>query len=148
VPLNLLAFPSAAAARQAVLAGNIPCAMLAAPEVMAGLRDDRLVGLGLAREERSPLLPEVPTLSEQGIALVLAAHRGFALTAGIDMSFLQSLVVVLRSVITDPEFAALCQSRGYIPAFIGPNAWEILIRRTVSDLSARWIGDPWILRRD
>ena len=146
--LGLLAFASAAAARQAVMAGNIPCAMLAAPEAIGALRDGQLQALGLAGERRSPLLPEVPTLAEQGIPLALVARRGFAAPVGVPPALLEPLLRALQAAVADPEFAAQSEARGYVPAFLGQAAWAPPLRRLASELSRRWATDPWVARQD
>jgi tripartite-type tricarboxylate transporter receptor subunit TctC len=145
---DLLPFATASAARQAVLAGNIACALLALPEAIAALRDGRLAGLALARPQRSELLPEVPTFAEQGIPLQAAAYRGFAVPAGTDHAVLLSLLAALRAVVEDPEFAAQAQAQGAIPRFIGQPAWEPMLRRMLVELGERWDRDPWTARHD
>lgn len=147
-PLHLLAFPNAAAARQAVLAGHIPCALVAAPEAIAALRDGRLAGIAVAQEERSPLLPEVPTFAEEGIPLALAAHRGFVLPAGARATLLQSLDGALRAAVADPEFADQAEAQGFVPRFLGHPAWAPELRRATASLGRRWLEDPWVPRRD
>jgi len=148
VPLSPLAFASGAAARQAVLAGNIPCAFLAVPDAINALRDGRLVGLALAQEARSDLLPDVATFTEQGIPLRFAAHRGFAVPAGTEASMLAPLLQGLRAVVADPEFAAQAQAQGYVPRFIGPNAWGPMLRRTLAELRSQWAVRPWTSRKE
>ncbi|WP_431269837.1 tripartite tricarboxylate transporter substrate-binding protein [Dankookia sp. P2] len=145
---DMLAFASAPAARQAVLAGNIACALLALPEAIAALRDGRLSGLALAQPRRSELLPEVPTFAEQGIPLQLAAHRGLAVPAGIDGAVLSPLVAALKAVVVDPDFAAQAQAEGFVPRFIGQAAWEPMLRRMLAELGERWTQDPWTARHD
>ena len=148
LPLDLLPFASAPAARQAVLAGNIACALLALPAAIVALRDGRLSGLGLAQPQRSDLLPDVPTFAEQGIALHFAAYRGFAVPAGTDRAVLAPLLAALKAVAVDPEFAAQAQAQGFIPRFIGQAAWEPMLRRTLAELGERWSSDPWTARHD
>ncbi|TDH64332.1 hypothetical protein E2C06_03070 [Dankookia rubra] len=145
---DLLPFASAPAARQAVLAGHIAGALLPLPEAIAALRDGRLSGLGLAQPERSDLLPEVATFTEQGIPLQIAAYRGFAVPAGIDPAVVLPLVAALKAVVVDPEYAAQAHAQGIIPRFIGQAAWEPMLRRMLAELGARWSKDPWTARHD
>jgi len=147
-PMTVLAFPNAAAARQAVVAGNVACAMLAAPDAIAALRDGRLVGLGVAASQRSALLPEVPTLAEQGVALRQVGHRGFALPAGTDAATLAGLAAALKAVVADPEFVDAARDQGYVARFLGQAEWEPMLRGTATRLAERWISDPWVPRRD
>lgn len=148
LPLDLLPFASAPAARQAVLAGHIACALLTLPAAIAALRDGRLSGLALAQPQRSALLPEVPTFTEQGIPLQLAAHRGFAVPAGSDPASLASLLAALKAVVVDPEYAAQAWSQGMIPRFIGQPAWLPMLRRLQTELGERWAREPWTARQD
>jgi tripartite-type tricarboxylate transporter receptor subunit TctC len=143
LPLEVLAFPSAMAARKAVAAGNIPCAMLAMPEVMGAVHAGSIAALGIAQEHRSPLLPEVPTLAEQGIPLVARGHRGFAVPAGEPADGVALLTQALRAAVADPEFTDRADAQGYVPAFLGPAAWAGMLRRSRTELAERWEAAPW-----
>jgi tripartite-type tricarboxylate transporter receptor subunit TctC len=148
LPLNLLSFASGPAARQAVLAGNTACALLALPAAIVALREGRLSGLALAQPQRSDLLADVPTFAEQGIALHFAAYRGFAVPASTDRGVLSPLLAALKAVVVDPEFEAQAQAQGYIPRFIDQAAWEPMLRQTLAELGERWSKDPWTARHD
>lgn len=148
LPVALVPFANAAAARQAVLAGNIAAALLALPEAIMALRDGRLVGLGLAQAERSELMPELPTFAEQGIPLSISAHRGFAVPAATDPERLGPILAALRDAVADPEFAAQAEAQGYVPRFIGPASWAPMLRRTLRELQERWQVSPWNGRQD
>lgn len=56
-----------APAMQDVIGGQVPCGLLAGPTVLPHIRSGRLVALGVSGKERSPTLPEVPTIAEAGI---------------------------------------------------------------------------------
>jgi tripartite-type tricarboxylate transporter receptor subunit TctC len=56
-----------APAMQDVIGGQVPCGLLAGPTVLPHVRSGRLVALGVSGKERSPTLPEVPTMAEAGI---------------------------------------------------------------------------------
>ncbi len=146
--LGVLAFATAAAARQAVMARNIPCAMLAAPEAIGAWRDGQLLALGLAQDRRSPLLPEVPTLGEQGVPLALVARRGFTAPAGVPAALLEPLLGALQAAVADPEFAAQAEAQGFVPQFLTEVTWTPQLRKVTGELAARWTTDPWTERRD
>ena len=72
-----------APATQDVLGNQVPCGLLAGPTVLPHIRAGKLVALGVSGSQRSPTLPEVPTLAEAGAAgyqadftLVLWAPKG------------------------------------------------------------------------
>jgi tripartite-type tricarboxylate transporter receptor subunit TctC len=145
--LPRFAFPSAAAARQAAISGHVVAAMLALPEAIAGLREGKLHGIGIAAARRSPLLPELATLREQGLDLVAAAHRGFALNTGAPESFRAALLRGLEAVAADADFAEHCGIRGQEPRFRAPDSWTRLLARSDLDLRRRWAEEPWLPRR-
>lgn len=137
------AFANAAAVRQAVQAGHIQAAMLAAPDAMSLVREGKLAVLAVAAERRSPLLPETPTLRELGLRLAGRASRGFALPGGTPLSAVNNLATALRAVVSDPEFIAQADAFGYRPDFQGPDEWMGQVRATATDLASRWQTDPW-----
>ncbi|MGG5822222.1 tripartite tricarboxylate transporter substrate-binding protein [Falsiroseomonas sp. HW251] len=147
VGLPLLAFPSAAAARQAAAAGHVTAAVLTLPDTAAAIRDGRLVALGVASSQRSPLLPDAPTLREAGIELLGATRRGFALGPDAPAEWRARLAGGLQTLAADPDLASFCAENGQVPRFLGPEAWTSLLQRQEEELRRRWRDDPWLSRR-
>ncbi|UFN46957.1 hypothetical protein LPC08_13040 [Roseomonas sp. OT10] len=147
-PLNLSAlhFPSAAAARQAALSGNVSAALVRLSDAIAALRDGKLSALGLSGEQRSPLLPEAPTLAEQGLPLRSTSRRGFVLPAGIAEDQARPLTEALRQVVEDPEFAAQSQATGLLPSYLDGAAWTAAVQGDLAALQRRWVAEPWTPR--
>jgi tripartite-type tricarboxylate transporter receptor subunit TctC len=145
--LARLAFPSAAAARQAAISGHVAAAMLAMPDAIAALREGKLVGIGIAASRRSTLVPEVPTLREQGLDLVAAAQRGFALNPAAPDAFRAGLLAGLETMAADPDFAAQAASLGQNARFLGPEAWGRVLTRADGELRRLWAEEPWLPRR-
>ena len=56
-----------APAMQDVLAGQVPCGLLAGPTVLPHVRSGKLTALAVSGQGRSPTLPEVPTIAEAGV---------------------------------------------------------------------------------
>lgn len=72
-----------APATQDVLGNQVPCGLLAGPTVLPHVKAGKLVALGVSGSQRSPTLPEVPTMAEAGVpgyeanfTLVLFAVKG------------------------------------------------------------------------
>lgn len=145
--LPLLAFPSAAAARQAAAAGHVAAAVLTLPDAMVALREGKLIALGVAATRRSPLLPELPTLREAGLELLGATRRGFALGPEAPPAWRNQLAAGLETLAADPDLVAFCAENGQTPRFLGPEAWSSLLARQEEALRRRWREDPWLPRR-
>ena len=143
----LLAFPSAAAARQAAAAGHVAAAALTLPEAIGFLRENRLVALGVAASRRTPLLPDLPTLREAGLDALGATRRGFALAPGAPPAWRERLLSGLEALAGDPDLAEQCAETGQVPRFLGREAWGALLARQDDELRRRWREDPWLPRR-
>ena len=76
--LNIVAFPSAAAARQAAVSGNVAAAALGLSNAIGDLREGRLVGLGIAAANRADAFPDMPPLRDSGLDLSAVIRRGLA----------------------------------------------------------------------
>jgi tripartite-type tricarboxylate transporter receptor subunit TctC len=91
-----------APAMQDVMGGQVPCGLLAGPTVLPQVRAGRLVALGVSGKERSPTLPEVPTMAEAGIQKY-EANFGLVFWApkstpdALMLKFNQALTVALKS---------------------------------------------------
>ncbi|MBW8268647.1 tripartite tricarboxylate transporter substrate-binding protein [Caldovatus aquaticus] len=147
LPLQRLAFPNAAAARSAAIAGNVAAALLPLPDAMAALREGRLLGIAIARAHRHASLAEVPTFAEAGLPpLRLANHRGLAAPRGTPEERLAALAAALGALVADPEFVAQAEADGYEPRLL-PNArWAAAIAELTATLRRRWDQEPWTAR--
>jgi tripartite-type tricarboxylate transporter receptor subunit TctC len=142
--LNIIPFPSAAAARQALLGGNVTAAALGLSDVIAALRDQKLVGLGIAAHRRSGILPDMPILSEAGVPLAAWIHRGLAVPVGTPPAAAEPLITALRAVCDDADFEVQAEAMGLLAAWNDGPGWRIQIEREGEELAALWATDPWL----
>ena len=91
-----------APAMQDVLAGQVPCGLLAGPTVLPHVRSGKLTALAVSGQGRSPTLPEVPTIAEAGVkgyeadfSLILLAPK--QVPDEVVAKFRQAVVDALRS---------------------------------------------------
>ena len=142
--LNIIPFPSAAAARQALLGGNITVAALGLSDVITALRDEKLVGLGIAARHRSGILPDMPILSEAGVPLAAWIHRGLAVPAGSPREVTEPLISAMQSVVDDAAFRKQAETLGLVAAWSDGPGWHARMEREVGELTALWAADPWL----
>ena len=142
--LNVVTFPSAAAAAQAVLAGNVSAAALGLSDVIDALRDGKLVGLGLAARNRFGVLPDLPILQEAGVNLSATIRRGLATPAWIGDEMAGRLVAALKGIVTDLDFQALANARGFLAVWLDGAEWTALVERERTDLGKLWATEPWL----
>jgi tripartite-type tricarboxylate transporter receptor subunit TctC len=65
-----------------VVSGQIPVAFAGVPIVAALIKQGKLKALGIASNQRLPMLPDTPTLKEQGVALEFVAWAGLFAPVG------------------------------------------------------------------
>jgi tripartite-type tricarboxylate transporter receptor subunit TctC len=141
--LNLVVFPSAAAAREAALAGNVEAAMLALGDAIDALRDGTLGGLGIAARDRSDSFPQMPPLRESGLRLSSYICRGLAGPAALSDTAAAALAEALRQMAADPEFQAEADATGFIAGWLDGARWTEQARVERSELAQLWRDQPW-----
>ena len=142
--LSIVTFPSSAAARQAVLAGNVSAAALGLSEVIDGVRDGTLSALGIAARRRFGLLPDTPVLDEAGIPLSAFIRRGVAVAAGTPPEMMQMLADVARAVAEDEAFRQQAEAKGCYAAWEDGATWLKRLEAEHAVLARLWRTDPWL----
>jgi tripartite-type tricarboxylate transporter receptor subunit TctC len=142
--LNIVTFPSPAAARQAVLAGNVSAAALGLSEVIAEIRDGDLAAIGIAARRRFGLLPDTPILDEGGIPLAAFIRRGIAVPAGTPPDLIGTLTVAMRSVVQDDAFRDQAEANGYYASWAEGSEWLKQMQAEQAELAKLWATNPWL----
>jgi tripartite-type tricarboxylate transporter receptor subunit TctC len=143
IRLHIVAFPSAAAARQAAQEGHAAAALLALGDAIEALREGTLSGLGIAARRPARSMPEIAPLHAAGIALQAPILRGLALPAGADPARIAALEAALLRIAADPEFIAAGDESGFHPTTLPGPTWTTQIRQDHAHLSTIWSTTPW-----
>ncbi len=142
--LNIVAFPSAAAARQAAVAGNVAAAALGLTDAIVDLREGRLVGLGIASASRTDAFPDLPPLRDSGLDLSAVIRRGLAAPAGLPEPIARRLSHALQAVAEDPEFHDRADTSGFVPTWRDGATWASEARDERDELAKLWATEPWL----
>jgi tripartite-type tricarboxylate transporter receptor subunit TctC len=142
--LNIVAFPSAEAARQAAVGGNVAAAALSLSNAIGELREGRLVGLGIAAKNRADVFPDMPPLRDSGLDLSAVIYRGLAGPADLRQELAERLSTAMQAVVADPEFHEQADSIGFIPSWIDGSAWTARAEAERGELARLWATEPWL----
>ena len=119
----------------AVLAGEVETLIVAVTTSMPHVQAGRLKALGITGEKRTPLLPDVPTMAEQGVTGFETNYwYGMLGPAGIPKPIVARLNKELVKIIHTPEFSQKMLGEGAEPVGNSPAEFEKIIR---SEL-AKW----------
>ncbi len=88
-----------------LLGAQLPAAILPASDLMQHRNNPKLQILGLFEKTRSPLVPEVPTMAEQGLTVEVGqAWMGMWTSAKVPKAEIEKIQNALRKVLADPSF--------------------------------------------
>jgi tripartite-type tricarboxylate transporter receptor subunit TctC len=125
-------------ARAQVLGRQIPLMLAAVPTTSADVRGGILKGLAVTSAKRSPVLPNVPTLSELGFpelkGMDINSWVGLVAPARTPAPVLARLDAALRQTLTTPEVQERLLQAGSTPVRSSP---EIFATQISADF-ARW----------
>ena len=121
----------------AVINGEVTMGFFNAPTVLPQIKAGKLKALAVTSKDRSPLLPEVPTMKEAGVPdFVVAVWLGFAVPAGTPANIVQRFNAEINRISQDPGLKEKLLVQGFemLPPISAAAA-----RRTIEDDQAFWL---------
>jgi tripartite-type tricarboxylate transporter receptor subunit TctC len=136
IDLVHVAYRAPGPAMQAVLTGEVTMAFLNVPTVLGEVRAGRVKALAVTSRSRSPLLPEVPTMEEQGVpGYDVTTWFGVVAPKATPAAVVNRLNAEINRMLATPSLSERWQTEGYeVAAPTSPAEFGRLIR---SEL-ARW----------
>jgi tripartite-type tricarboxylate transporter receptor subunit TctC len=123
LPLTRVAYRGGAPAITDLIGGHIPFAIVTLTDAIQQHRAGGGVRvLAVTSAERSPFLPEAPTLKESGVDLVADAWYGMWLPAGASTEFARQLSDAVSKALAKPEVKDKLMAIGLIPVGSTPEA--------------------------
>ena len=115
------------------LAGRVQFFMAPIANSVNHVRDGRLAGLGVSSLKRDPLLPDVPTIDEAGVAgYESELWFGLLTASGVPRAVLSRLSSETRKILSDPETRARWTPIGIEPRPTLPDEFDHLVRDEVA----------------
>jgi len=122
---------------------GIVTASSAAPLIAAG----KLRALAVTSPARSPLMPTVPTVAEQGIAgYALDQWHGLLAPAATPPAVLEKLNAAVTKIVRRPDVQASLREQGFTPASSTPREFQSMINADIDRYTA--LTDAIGLRAD
>jgi tripartite-type tricarboxylate transporter receptor subunit TctC len=115
VPLTRVAYRGSAPAISDLIGGHLPFAIVTIADAIPQHRAGGVKILAVSSAERSPFLPDVPTLKESGVDLVADGWYGMWLPAGSSRDFAKQLSVAVAASLAKPDVREKLLAIGLIP---------------------------------
>jgi tripartite-type tricarboxylate transporter receptor subunit TctC len=104
-----------------LIGGHLPFAVITVADAIAQHRAGAVRILAVSSATRSPFLPDVPTLRENGVDLVAEAWYGMWLPAGTSPDFARQLSAAVVATLAKPEVKEKLLAVGLIPVGTTPD---------------------------
>ena len=134
IPMTRVAYRGSALAINDLIGGHLPFAIVTIADAIPQHRAGNIKILAVSSAERSPFLPEVPTLKENGIDLVADGWYGMWLPAGSSQEFARQFSAAVVTSLAKPDVREKLLAIGLIPVGTTP---EGLAQELVAD-TAFW----------
>jgi tripartite-type tricarboxylate transporter receptor subunit TctC len=106
------------------LGGHLSLGMPSLSVAMPHLRSGGFRGLAAGSRERIPELPDLPTLTEEGLDMSAVTWYGMMVRKGVPEVALNALVEAVQVAAKDPEVLKTIRSEGAVPVFASPLSFE------------------------
>ena len=109
VTFNLLPTKGSTEQKSLVLGGHVDASFMNLTQMHGQHKSGDARIIAILDDNRSDIVPDVPTSKEQGFAVSMTATRGFAAPAGLEKNVADTLDKLLVDVMNDPEFIEDCK---------------------------------------
>lgn len=111
-----------------VLNGTLDMAVGEVQELRAQLEAKQIRLLAIATDERLPDYPDLPTVKEGGIDLVVRKFRGLAGPSGLSAEAVAAWEQAVPRLLENPEYKKMYLGANLIPSFIGHDDYVAFIQ--------------------
>jgi len=115
VDMTHIPYKGSAAAMPDTLSGQVDVAILDAVSMTQHVLGGRLRALAITGARRSPALPDVPTLSQSGIAFDTVGWHGMFAPAALPAPILERLNATVTKILAEPDVREFILKGGSLP---------------------------------
>jgi tripartite-type tricarboxylate transporter receptor subunit TctC len=112
-----------------VLAGQVPLAVVDLPSALQQIKAGKLIAYAVTSPQRLPMLPDVPTVAEQGLTgYDSTGWFGMVAPAGTPAAIIERLNAEITAALNDNEIKAKMRNLGVEPSPSKPDVFEAYIK--------------------
>ena len=138
---NHVPFNGAGPLRTALLGGHVTVGGMNLGEVMP--LKNKVKILAQASDGRSKLAPDVPSFSEQNVALVFNSERGIVAPKGLPAEVERRLAEALKAIAADPEFQKQMETQFTEMDYVPGTQWKSRLDKATEAFAKLWKTAPW-----
>ena len=120
-----------------VTAGQVPLGIVTASSAAPLIAAGKLRALAVTSPKRSPLLPQVATVAEQGVKdYALDQWHGLLAPAATPPAVIDRINVAVARIMQRPDVQVALREQGFTPATSTPAAFQSMIRADIDRYAA------------
>lgn len=120
-----------------LMGGHIDLAVIGVGEALPQIRAGSLRALAVFDTDRTPLMPDTPSVAELGQPFGAIAWSGFFAPKGIPEEARQRLQPAFRAAFDSPLFQEVCQERAMEPVYLDSEAFTQFARQQAAFFAER-----------
>ncbi|AOB29367.1 MULTISPECIES: Bug family tripartite tricarboxylate transporter substrate binding protein [Bordetella] len=131
-PLNHVPYKEVGQAVADTVAGHVPLLFYQVPALVSQIQSGQLKAVAVLAPERTPLLPDVPTSTEQGITdFDATAWMGLFAPAGTPAPVVQRLNAAVAAAARDPALQKQLAPQGFTMVGNSPEEFRAFVRKDI-----------------
>lgn len=127
----------------AVLGGHTTTGAINLSEAVPYVSAQKMRVLAVMDEERSHLLPDVPTFKELGYNVISASTRGFSAPAGTPKEIVEKMAAIVKQVLDKPDFQKNADEAYQPIKYMGPAEFKEFMMKEYEKLQELYKQVPW-----
>jgi tripartite-type tricarboxylate transporter receptor subunit TctC len=132
VSMTHVPYRGAVPATTDILGHQVDCGFLPGPTVLPHVATGKLMALAVSSAKRSPIAPQVPTVSESGLPGFDASFKLVLFApSNTPAAILETLSREAISAVSNPEVVAKFRSNDLLPVGVGPEATRKLLAEDI-----------------
>lgn len=125
VDMTHVAYKGGGPAMLAAMGGEVTMTIETIPAMIPHIKSGKLKGLAVTSSQRSPALPQLPTLAESGLAgFEVTSWAGVVAPARTPADVLEKLQAAVRKAMASPKLASAMEADGALPSYLPGNAFQ------------------------
>ncbi len=117
-----------------LIGGHIDGTMSSPLSMLPHIKAGKLKALGISSVQRSAVMPDIPTLKEQGVDCVVSSYHGWVVPAATPAAIVSKLNIELNKAVNAPDIAGRLREEGLDPVGSTPDE----LRQIVVSEVPRW----------
>jgi putative tricarboxylic transport membrane protein len=127
--VNYVPFSGGGESLAAILGGKVTAGISGYGEYEGQIKSGKLHAIGVTSAQRLPNAPDVPTLKEQGVDLVITNWRSVVAAPGITAEQKKALTDAIDKMVKSKEWKEVLQQKGWDDAYLSGDAFATFLKQ-------------------